>query len=172
MTLDEIYRAALRQTGGAMGDGYGQSLPFLRRDGDTVRAAIVLHPISVRVPEGKLVYQPTHLATFDVDDGDLVELRAITREELGVEPSTWPVPVRMPAGYTPDSFLTDRARLFALLDAVLPAFARNEERPSSEVASAATEIAKLVRALGDPPVRPWVEAAGRELFSWLRRVAR
>lgn len=160
----DVYRRALAQALAVRGTG--QSLPLLVKEDGEVRLAFVIFPIMVRLPEGKIVYPPTHVATFRLDDGELVELRHApmgpARGEgpdgsLGVE--------RMPDGYDYASYVAARDRLMTLLHALAGPFG-GAPLPGT-AGDAAAEALRLYDALCDPLLRPFLHQAAPELFGWL-----
>ena len=174
MTTSEVYQRAVPILAGLLSDATRQGLPVPVRRGEALRLAVIVCPVVIGGPNGTVIGVPTHVGEFALATGELDELRTVTPAEFGqpVAPDgvlgTW-----QPAPELTFARVRElRAQLFADLDILLPAFARDDRAPAAPVVEAARRFEPAFALLGEPPLAPWYRALGRDFFDWLDRLPR
>jgi hypothetical protein len=149
-----------------------QSYPIPVVRGGTLRLRFLFCPSIVKPNIGLLLQPPTHVLEIDGRSGSLVELRATSPHDL--EQSDDPQKVigrydMLPDGRTPGQFLEMQARLYALYDALLPAFAAGRTPGDEARAKQAREFLTLFPKVTEQPLQPYYRVAGAEFFRWLEQ---
>jgi hypothetical protein len=146
------------------------AMPVVR--GGKLRLRFLFCPSIVKPNVGLLLQPPSHVLEIDGDTGSLVELRATSPRDL--EQSDDPQKVigrydMLPDGRTPEQFLEMQARLYALYDALLPAFAAGRTPGDEARAKQAREFLTLFPKVTEQPLQPYYRVAGAEFFRWLEQ---
>lgn len=152
-----------------------QSYPIPVVRNGTLRLRFLWSPAIVKPGAGLLLQPPSHVVEVDGDSGKLLELRAVTPRDL--EQADDPAKVigrydMLPDGRSPEQFLDMQARLYALYDALVPAFAQNRKPGDDKLATQARDFLALFPKVTEQPLQPYYAAAGAEFFTWLRHQER
>jgi hypothetical protein len=152
-----------------------QSYPLPVVAGGTLRLGFLWSPAIVKPGAGLLLQPPSHVVEIDGERGALLELRAVTPGTFGQGDDPAKVIGRydmLPDGRTPEQFLEMQSRLWALYDALVPAFARQRKAGDEKLGKQAREFLALFPKVTEQPLQPYYAAAGRDFFAWLREVGR
>lgn len=151
-----------------------QSYPIPVRRSGTLRLRFLFCPSLVKPNVGLLLQPPSHVLEIDGDTGALVELRATRPGDFqqSDDPQTvigrWDM---LPDGRTPDQFREMQARLYALYDALVPAFVADRKPGDATRAKQAREFRTLFRQVTEQPLQPYYRVAGAEFLGWLDQQA-
>jgi hypothetical protein len=152
-----------------------QGYPVPVVHGGRLRLDFLWSPAIVKPGAGLLLQPPSHVVEIDGERGTLLELRAVTPRDLEQSDDATKVIGRydmLPDGRTPEQFLDMQARLWALYDALVPAFAQAKKPGDEKLGKQAREFLTLFRKVTEQPLQPYYAAAGRDFFAWLREVGR
>ena len=147
-------------------------IPVLGPKGATV--VFLFGPQRAVAGEGTYLKPPGVLMALNAASGDLEEMRKVTPASLGQPHSptaTLGVDAMRP-GMTGDEFLAARDRLYDAYDALLPAFARREKKPTPDLKHAAERFKAAMPVVLEAPLMPYYASVGREFFVWLDAMSR
>jgi hypothetical protein len=131
-------------------------------------------PQIVRAPEGVQIFPPTHIASFRIDTGTLINMKKVDPAHFSQKDPANEVlgAAQMPKGLTFESFMKLRRELFEAEDRLLAPFRDGVEGLAEEQKDAARRFRRLFDQLHESVLSPYYEALGNEFFKWLEGAAR
>lgn len=147
-----------------------QSPPIPIGDEQDLRAAFLYFRGEVVDPERRyLVWPPSYVASFRMQDGKFEELLAVTPGSFQLD-SDPDIPVG--AGFAPldkmePVYLREQARYYQSLDLLLPSFAKRAEI-TDKLSPAAADATQALMKILEAPLHGFVERLGSSFFAWLK----
>lgn len=146
-----------------------QSPPIPIGDEQDLRAAFLYFRGEVVDPERRyLVWPPSYVASFRMQDGKFEELLAVTPGsfQLDSDPD-----IPLGAGFAPldkmePGYLSELARYYQSLDALLPSFAKRAEI-TDMLSPAAADATQALTKILEAPLHGFVKRLGSSFFAWL-----
>ncbi|MGE0788517.1 MAG: hypothetical protein AB7S26_22770 [Sandaracinaceae bacterium] len=158
----EILGRAAIQCGGL--PGAQLSLPTLVQVGGAVEMGMLIYRSQLVRGIGSVALRATHVARFSLDDGELIELRALpipeSNEPLG--------PLRRPVALGEDEIEAERVELMRELLELAPELRKR----STEHVGARHRVLLRYERLCPTVLRPLLSGIAPEMFAWLEAARR
>lgn len=158
----------------ALPDETRQSFPIPVRGDKGLRVAFLYCPAKVVAFEGVSLMPPHYVTHVNAQTGKFEEMKEVSPGDFGQKhpPDQFMGKFQMPKGMTSEGYVAQQKRLYKLYDLLMPPFAADQKSGSEELKKSAKEFLELFQRLSEPPLQPYYQAAGKDFFSWLEKVAR
>lgn len=121
---------------------------------------------------GLFLVAPGHRALLNAATGELLEMKAVTPSELGVNDPPGKIlgTFGLPKGMSSEQYLVEQGQLYDAYDVLLPAWAAGSKAADAgtRVRAAAREFTGLFARVSEPPLAPYYRSVGRAFFTWVQ----
>ena len=172
MTIEALYQEARIKASSVVPDETRQSLPIAVLRNNRLQVDFMFAPNVLSATTGEMLFPPAWQISFDVQSGELLELRKVNPAYYGIhqEADQEIGPMVLPQGIDATQFLALRQRLLELSVPLFDAFQRNDSSHTST--EQAVEYQKIFNTLSEPPLRPYYQSRGGDFFRWLEDLVR